>query len=276
MIPSLLPSPLRARAVAGLLCALLGLHGCGGPGTPGDDDDGDGSTAPAAPSAPPELNAHPKVAGGVVDTGTRTGNLQLDLSGQPATTFSLRELDTVDGARNTRIDFADGRATNVRILPPDQDPPSYAVDDVAVALSHVPVALRAEAKNLVLGGASPGGGAMAQTTYDDGGTIFVYARGDGLSPGKLGGVLAHEAGHAWLNNHATAELPPWTSYEDILAGDEPAASPYATAGAFEDFAETAELYAAVRGTALEEAYRALLPKRFAFFDVHVFHGAAAR
>jgi len=236
-------------------------------GTTGDDTatrgaGGETGTPTEAIPSPSGLSDAPANVDGSV-TKPDGGNLKIDISGRPSQPYEVNALDpAADGAEQARIDFKDGTSTNVQIA---QGGPAYTVEDIAKSLSYLPKSLREGVDNVNLD-AKDKGGALAQTPYGDNNTIHVFPAGGGLSQGELGGVFAHEAGHSYLNNNAAAGQEPWTSYQRIVQGEEPAASPYAKAGDFEDFAEATELYVAVKDTPLEQKYRDLLPERFAYLD----------
>jgi hypothetical protein len=104
-------------------------------------------------------------------------------------------------------------------------------------------------------------------------TVHVYpigARGTGeLRERLLAGTFTHEAGHM-LQEQVKQNPTLQTLWVAAVASDDVRASSYAFSSDAEDFAESFTIFATTRGApAIHQAYRELMPARFAAFDAIV-------
>jgi hypothetical protein len=95
-----------------------------------------------------------------------------------------------------------------------------------------------------------------------------YATAHAISLPGMAGTLRHEAGHV-LQARMQANPTLQTLWATAAAANEARPSDYAFSSDAEDFAETYQLYEAVKGTNLEAHFRVLMPARFAAVDALV-------
>lgn len=212
------------------------------------------------------------------DMNTSGYNLTLDISHRLSLGYAIRSLpDTMYAfqaddymSQHWRIDYENGhfvhlyKAIGVNVADYDQN-------EVAKALSYLPVKLLGVVDEVLLDPVD-GGSSLAQTPWnaEKRGILYLFTESGGYSVGELGGILAHEAGHSFINLNYSAGQEPWISYQRILAGEANYPSQYARSGEFEDFAEAVELYVWSFGKPEFAAYRVGLPRRWLFLEEHVF------
>jgi hypothetical protein len=104
------------------------------------------------------------------------------------------------------------------------------------------------------------------TAHADTRQITVYP---GTSVATALQSFAHECGHL-VSIDAFGSIdgntPRWSAWQQAINADPLAVSQYATKATHEDFAETFSLYTSTKGTARHDAYRAMMPHRWAMLD----------
>jgi hypothetical protein len=107
----------------------------------------------------------------------------------------------------------------------------------------------------------------AMTAHADTRAVTVYP---GTSIAKAVQDFCHEVGHLVsidvFGSISDNGGPGWAAWTQAAANDPLACSQYGLKASHEDFAETFSLYTSTKGTARHDAYRALMPHRFALLD----------
>ncbi len=204
-------------------------------------------------------------------------------SATPARAFRVTDARAhPDGCAQT-ITFTTPRGPDVitLITPPTVSVDHPAVAETARALSRVDDNVRLLIRTVVLnptanpddamwadtsGFSADHRSFMTATTTDN--SVHVYPVG---APGVgdvrerlLAGTFTHEAGHL-LQPRVKADRELQALWTTAVASDDVRASSYAFSNDAEDFAESFAIYATTKGTPYHDAYRALMPARFAAF-----------
>jgi hypothetical protein len=118
---------------------------------------------------------------------------------------------------------------------------------------------------------------MAKHFHDPGFTSAMTANGDrrqihvypAASVSQAVQTFCHEAGHLVsvdVFGSINGIGPKWDAWEQARGADPVGVSQYGCKAKYEDFAEAFALYTSTKGTASHDAYRALMPHRFAILD----------
>lgn len=209
-------------------------------------------------------------------------------SAAPARTFRVGEATAHPLGCERMLSFSRGDATvdDVKLV----TPPTVSVDHPSVletgrALALVDDAVRTLIDTVVLNPevnpqdaiwrATPGfdpNHTSFMTASTDTHTVHVYpigAPGTGaLRERLLAGTFTHEAGHM-LQEQVKQNPTLQALWVAAVASDDIRASSYAFSNDAEDFAESFTIFATTRGSAAHDAYRQLMPARFAAFDAIV-------
>jgi hypothetical protein len=190
-------------------------------------------------------------------------------------------INDLQGCHRT-VSFADGSTPIQLVIPKPLVEQNLLAEDVARGLALLPADVRQHIARVVLNPknnpddahwqAEPGYSAdhrSSMTASTESGTITIYpsqnqARGMLRSRG-LSVAMLHEVGHL-VHSKVKANEAWHAAWDTARQGDDARASNYAFSSDHEDFAETFAIYISTRGTADHDAYRLLMPQRFAVLD----------
>jgi len=217
-------------------------------------------------------------------TGAANAMTDAVCSATPARAFRVTDARAhPDGcAQTVTFDTPRGPDSITLITPPTVSADHPAVDETARALSRVDDGVRTLIDIVVLNpstnpddamwAGTPGFSAnhrsfMTATTTDNSVHIYpVGAPGVGETRERLlAGTFTHEAGHL-LQPRVKADATLQALWTAAVASDDVRASSYAFSNDAEDFAESFAVYQTTKGSLAHEAYRDLMPARFAAFD----------
>lgn len=217
-------------------------------------------------------------------TGAASAMTDAVCSATPARAFRVTDARAhPDGcAQTVTFDTPRGPDSITLITPPTVSADHPAVAETARALSRVDDGVRTLIDIVVLNpstnpddatwAGTPGFSAnhrsfMTATTTDN--SVHIYPIG---APGVgetrerlLAGTFTHEAGHL-LQPRVKADATLQALWTAAVASDDVRASSYAFSNDAEDFAESFAVYQTTKGAPAHDAYRALMPARFAAFD----------